>query len=365
MYVHEAGKHGIGMKIRKGDQVVIPKEWLKLSFDPTKTTGRFTKYGLSWFAGKILVGDLPKKKEEIKAELQRIEDECDSVLTSSKLLRDLDIKNPDHSEKIIDILTTRKDTSEWWAFLIGAFLSIVRDALEKNDIEKGIWAMGCAERFRSMLVFKEHLEEVVWMGHSAKRVIDILRTWDNNRSNSDEGFWQKTFATNSYVLSQVFAVPIVFIKDKAYVGGMNIHRKEAKFIDYLCSLESSREAVLIEIKTPVTKLLGSKYRQIYKPSRELSGAILQLLDYRTEFVKNLERVTEGTQHNISAFNPKCVIIVGNGKTELTEEKKRKSFELFRYNQKDVEIVTYDELFRKIEVLANLFSLIRAKADNQN
>lgn len=70
-----------------------------------------------------------------------------------------------------------------------------------------------------MLVFKEQLEEVVWMGHSAKRIIEILKIWNSNKENTDEEFWQLTFNENAYVLSQIFAVPIVFIQDKAYVGG--------------------------------------------------------------------------------------------------------------------------------------------------
>ena len=36
------------------------------------------------------------------------------------------------------------------------------------------------------------------------------------------------------------------------------------------------------------------------------------------------------------------------------------FELYRTNLRDVEIVTYDELFKKAETLAALFNLIRKK-----
>ena len=134
--------------------------------------------------------------------------------------------------------------------------------------------MACAERSRSMWVFKEHLEEVVWMRQSAKRLVDLLQTWDNNTSNDDESFWQETFKQNTYALSQVFSVPVVFIRDKAYVGGMNIDGTDAKFVDYLFSSESSNEAILVEIKTPATRLLGSQYRRVYKPSPELSGSTI-------------------------------------------------------------------------------------------
>jgi hypothetical protein len=364
MYVHEPLKHGKGLKVKKGEQLVIPKDWLSLSLDPLKSRGHFTRYGLNWFAQRIFIEDYPKDKSKIRDELQKIEKKCDAFLSKSTLLSGLDIENPDHTEKIIQILNNKKYSAEWWAFLTCFFLSILKDALERNELDQAIWAMSGVERFRSMFIFKEHLEVATWMGHSAKKVVDILRTWDNNQRNNDEGFWQTTFTENSYVLSQVFAVPLIFIKDKPYVGGMNIDRKESKFVDYLYSIESSKEAVLMEIKTPMTKLLGAKYRGVYKPSEDLTGAFIQVLEYRIKLNDNLKNILDGTKHDISAFNPKCAIIVGNGKLQLDDETKRRSFELFRCNLKDVEAVTYDELFRKVEILASLFKLVRKKTTNQ-
>ena len=72
------------------------------------------------------------------------------------------------------------------------------------------------------------------------------------------------------------------------------------------------EAILIEIKTPTTKLLGSKYRGTFRPSSELNGATVQVLDYRDALVKNLSSVTQSTGYDISTFSPRCVVIVGNG-----------------------------------------------------
>jgi len=360
LHIHEPGAHGIGFKIRKGDQVVIPKYWLKLSLNPLKSTGHFSRYGLQWFAEQIHLEELPKKKNEMTQEIDRLEARCDEILGASSLLKCLDLSNADHSDQIINKLKEHRDSIEWWAFLMGTFISFLRDATEKNDVPQAIWAMGCVERCRSMLLFKEHLEEVVWMGQSAKRVVDILRTWDNNKTNADEGFWQITFRENVYAISQVFAVPLVFIQEAAYVGGMNVDRQNAKLVDYLFSQESSQEAVLVEIKTPATKLLGPKYRGTYRPSAELSGAVMQVLDYRRTLSKNLTSVVEGTNHRLSAFSPRCVVIIGNGALELDNDLKRRAFELFRTNSKDVELVTYDELFRKLEVLASLFSLTRPK-----
>jgi hypothetical protein len=360
MYVHEPDKHGKGIKIKKGDQFVIPANWLAFSPNPLKGTGRFTRTGLQWYAQMIFWQDLPKKKDQIEEEISNSEKLSDSYLKKSKLIEGLDIDNPKHSDEIINILSKRKDTPEWWAMIMGVFYNFARESIKDNDAKKAAWAMACAERARSMLVFKEQLEEVVWMGHSARRLVEILQIWGNNQNNKNEDFWQQTFKEHSYMLSQAFSVPVVFIKDKAYVGGMNIDQRDGKFIDYLFTSEISGDAVLIEIKTPETNLLGSKYRGVYKPSSEISGAVIQVLEYKMELSHNLQAILKGTSHQVSLFNPKCVLIAGNSEKQLKDEKKRKSFELFRNNLKDVEIVTYDELFRKAEVLASLFNLIKKK-----
>jgi len=210
-----------------------------------------------------------------------------------------------------------------------------------------------------MIVFKENFEEVVWMGHSARRIVDVIKKWDANKKNSNEEFWQQVFNENPYVLSQIFSVPVGFIKDKAYVVGMNIDKKDAKFDDYLYATESSTDALLVEIKTPETKLLGAKYRKgVNRPSPDLAGSTVQVLDYRRELSRNIKQITEGTPHEIEVFNPRCIVIAGNADEELKDDVKRKSFELYRTNLRDVEIVTYDELFRKAETLATLFNLVR-------
>jgi len=55
----------------------------------------------------------------------------------------------------------------------------------------------------------------------------------------------------------------------------------------------------------------------------------------------------------NVFNPKSIIIIGSLELEKLENGKLKSFELFRYSNKDVDIITYDELFNKIEIFLSL------------
>jgi hypothetical protein len=366
MRVVEPGENGIGIQIRAGDRFVIPSEWLKISFNPLKSRGQLSRAGIGIFANMIFIDEIGKYRDNIVVLLRDLETRYDNILKQSKLLVGLDIQNPEQAKTAFDILTSNKNTIEWWANLTGMLAQISREAIESGQINKAVWAAMCSERARAMLIFKEHLEEVVWMGGSAKRLIDLLQTWDANTENSNEGFWQTTLNQNAYALSQVFAVPLLFIKDAAYVGGMNIDRRDSKFVDYLFQIESSKESVLMEIKTPTTKLLGSKYRGTYRPSNDLSGALMQTLEYRTSIIQNISSITKGTEHSITAFNPKCALIIGNGVGELDTKEKRLAFENFRANSSNVEIITFDELFKKLETMANLFSLTRSKpADSGN
>jgi hypothetical protein len=355
--LREAGEKGHGIKVEKGEQFIMPQGWLQIAANPLKGRGALTKHGIEWFAKLIFIQELPKNPDDLDSQLRKNEEFCENYLRKSDLIKDLDIENPEHSEEIFKRLNSNQASIEWWAFLFATFNSIVEEAITENNAKKAAWAMGNAERCRSMCVFKDNLEEVVWMGHSARRIIDVINKWHSNKSNPDEEFWQTVFNENPYVLSQLFSVPVVFIKDKAYVGGMNIDRQDAKFVDYLYANESSNDALLVEIKTPETKLVGAKYRRgVHKPSSDISGSIVQVLDYRRDLSKNIQTITSGTNHVIDVFNPRCVVIAGNASKELDNETKRRSFELFRTNLRDVEIVTFDELFKKAETLATLFNL---------
>jgi len=360
--LREPGYNGHGVKIEKSDQFIFPKGWLQISANPLKGRGRLTKYGLEWFAKLIFVEDI-KSENDIDQLVEDIRDYADALLKESALLAGFNLDNEKDAEDAIKRIKGDQSSVEWWALLVGTFSAIVKDAITDNDARKAAWAMRAAERCRSMCVFKTNLEEVVWMGHSAGRLVDVLRKWYGNTKNGLEEFWQQLFKENPYVLSQLFSVPVIFIGDKAYVGGMNVDRQNAKFVDYLYVNASSNDALLVELKTPVTKLLGAKYRKgVYKPSAELSGSVVQALDYRRELSASLRTLIDTSEKKIEIFNPPCVVVIGNASQELDDEMKRKSFELYRTSLKDVEIITYDELFKKAETLATLFNIIAKKSE---
>jgi hypothetical protein len=55
---------------------------------------------------------------------------------------------------------------------------------------------------------------------------------------------------------------------------------------------------------------------------------------------------------VQAFNPSSKVIAGR-LDQITNADQRRSFELYRAEKRNVEIVTYDEVFAKVATLLNL------------
>ena len=98
----------------------------------------------------------------------------------------------------------------------------------------------------------------------------------------------------------------------------------------------------------------------YAPTKDLAGSVVQVADYRNVLTRDLEGLIRGRSLDLSVFQPKAVVIVGNS-ASLGDEGRRRSFELFRSSLSNIEIVTFDEVFKKIETLASLFDLVRPEA----
>ena len=177
--------------------------------------------------------------------------------------------------------------------------------------------------------------------------------------NLSEKQWQRFLRGNPYVLSLVFGRPIVKIGDQASVGGRSLSGGGEKIADFLVRNSLTNNAALVEIKTPKAKLLNqSPYRKsIFSPAGELVGAINQVLDQKSNFeqdianIRNRNRGLDVEAHHVHA----CVLIgmLPSGQNRL------RSFELFRHNLKDVVVVTFDELLRKV---ADLCSFLEGKSE---
>lgn len=183
----------------------------------------------------------------------------------------------------------------------------------------------------------------------------VLATWTANKGNSDESFWQETLTKYSFVFSQVFSTPVVVFGAKMYVGGKSIEGVGGKEPDFLLKNELTSHLLLVEIKTPETELVfKTPYRppNVFAASRDLAGAVTQVARYKDTFLHNYGNLRIETVEPFRLVDPKCLVVIGNT-AQLDTEGKKESFEHFRRALRGTEIVTFDELFRKVEVLLDL------------
>lgn len=355
------GAHGIGFKINEGDQFIMPAEFLTMSANPLKGTGQFTSYGLSWFAEMVFGVDLAKKdsRKDFPASLRAIMESNENFFKGAKYLEGLDLHALANEEEVFKRINANQKTVEWFGYMAAGFCFMALMAIEEGNASDAAWATASAERFRALAIFKSNFEEVVFMGHSSRRLVELIRTWDANKENDDEGYWQVKLGEHAYAISQLFSVPVTLIQGRAHVGGMSVDGKDARFLDFMFSGGNANDAILVEIKTPKTRLLGSRYRKnVFPPSKDLGGAVVQVNDYCHTLRENI-RLTE--KAGVNTFNPRRVVIIGNYENELTDTRKKASFELFRTSLAGVDVITFDEFFKKVEHLAKLFNLVRNSA----
>ena len=182
----------------------------------------------------------------------------------------------------------------------------------------------------------------------------ILELWDNQKQNSSEDYWQDIFKSNPWIISQIFSYPVVIITDKAYVGGKAVDNVGGNLVDFLYQNKITTNVMLVEIKTPTTRLLSSPYRgKIFSMSTSLTGAINQILNYKEEMEKSFYAISSVSTERYTVINPRCLLIVGSFENEQLDDTQKKSFEIFRSDLKSVEIITYDELFAKMRLLLGL------------
>jgi len=296
-------------------------EWVKLDIDSGELLQLITKIN-ELYALHAQEG-IPKQKTQF---VKKIETHIDALLQVDKneLLRILEINKEIGLQVFLRLLDwiAKVDNREQ---VVNRLESLQPDGLKKLNTLVGIGSLKTALAF-----------------------------WNDNKSNSNEEFWQKTLSNFSFVLSQIFSFPVIVSQEKAYVGGKGIDNSGGNVVDFLIANTLTRNVVLIEIKTPETPILATHYRgDIYSISNHVVGAVMQVSNYRDTLLKNFASLVLGKEEKFDPFDPQCLVIVGNMEKETMLYTQRKSFELFRNGLKNVRVITYDELFAKVQILIDL------------
>ena len=180
---------------------------------------------------------------------------------------------------------------------------------------------------------------------------------------SNEKVWQTFFEKNQWIfgygLGYLFLSSLDDKKLEQVVQGYSVV-DVGKRIDGLMKTKGViSNLCFVEIKTHITELLEPKpYRPgCYAPSKELSGAISQVQGTVSKAVKTISdklsiKDTKGNPigEEIYNYQPKAYLVIGCLNEFVTKhginEDKLRSFELFRKNIQNVEILTFDELYER-------------------
>lgn len=253
-----------------------------------------------------------------------------------------EVKKISINDKNIKVI--RKKTNTWMSF--NFFLITVAYS---NSESKSIHEL-LQNAVQKIINYCDKVEEKIDSKERIRKIIDI---WENEKYNKEEEFWQNFFTANSWIISHSLSEPEILFTSKAYLGGKSLKNQGGKIIDFLFQSQITENLTLIEIKTPNTKLIGESYRSNHSISKELTGSIIQLLDYKETILKSVSQHKEAIHESFELFSPKMILIVGS--TESLSKEQLYSFELLRREMKNVEIITYNELFKKIK---NLYELIK-------
>jgi hypothetical protein len=189
---------------------------------------------------------------------------------------------------------------------------------------------------------------------SFERINRAIAIIEENLDNSREEFWQsEVFKENQWVLAQIFSCPCTIFQDKAYVGGKSISNRNGNVCDFIYQNRLTNNVILIEIKTPNTKIIYRDYRDTFSFTTELSGAVNQVIHYRDSLMNDYNNLHNSSAREFTAFNPRCVVIIG--KIADMDKQQVGAFESYRNSLNNIEIITFDEILQRLKDMRAIFS----------
>lgn len=283
--------------------------------------------------------------------------EIENLYKFLKGIKELDFKTTEgfkvDDEKLEELLISQEQASK----IVSGNQDVIIEALKNNITKSDIVALG----YR-----KEQLEKF-------KKLLEDDEYFENERNileaKGKEAVWQDFFEKNTWIfgygLNYVFNSPLEDKKLEQVVSGYTFNNS-GKRIDALMKTKGVINSFCFgEIKTHKTDLLKQvkdPYRgECWAISDELAGAIAQTLKTVQKSIKDLNTKIEIkdkggdlTGEEVYIYQPKSFVIIGNLNEFKSEyginEDKYSSFELFRQNNINPEIITFDELLERAKFI---------------
>lgn len=278
----------------------------------------------------------------------------------------------DQSTKLIDLIKALDSIP------VDGESTVYVDDQVLRDLFSDPGAMGRAysqdpARFRALIQSDADARDVIALQHR-RDVVATMRTWleddvafdvAKNLAGGPERAWQRLLEANPWVLGIGLGGQLLTSWDEnkleKVVAGSDI-KTVGKRVDALLRTNGVvRSLAFAEIKHHRTDLLAEEYRSgVWRPANELAGAVVQVQQTVRMAVRDLgdyieDRAEDGSRTGTGTFivRPRSFLIVGS-LTELLGtgggpiDDKVHSFELFRRNLHEPEVITFDELLARAE-----------------
>ena len=236
---------------------------------------------------------------------------------------------------------------------------IVRVDRDRAEIIKSILRQGYPLEVWEALVREEpNLATRLSYGQIYAARSNVLSEFQSSlQKGFPEDWWQDFFERNKWIFGYGLNYAITrSVKTQANYGGADVSGRGRQQGDFLQATEATiKFTVLVEIKRPDTRLLKRQpYRSGAWPlSDDFVGTVAQVqANCRTWEVEGSvsPRNAESLIANrISTVSPKGILVIGH-LAELDDIDRKTTFQLFRRNLINPEIITFDELYERAKFI---------------
>ena len=193
-----------------------------------------------------------------------------------------------------------------------------------------------------------------------ERVAALKEFEQRLKTENSELFWQSYFENNQWIFG--YGLNYKFLKlitgQPSYEGAQYDGKNEQRG-DFLLNSEAvNKFTVLVEIKKPNSDIIEPNFNKPYRSGvwrlgKELLWATSQMQTncqtwFRTGSTKDKAR-DELESQNIYTYCPRGILVFGHT-NQLNERDKVYTFEAFRSNLRNPEIITFDELYERAKFI---------------
>jgi hypothetical protein len=230
--------------------------------------------------------------------------------------------------------------------------SEVVESLIKEGIITSKDIVNTSFRKRGLQIFKNLMaDNIHWKSYA---------TENNVSKHSEEKVWQYFFEKNEWIFGYGLDYRFqTILQREVHLSDAELNGSNTVIGDYL--IGDKMFTTFIELKKPSTNIFGksSNRSNSWRLSNELIDSYSQILEHKASGLLRLEKeqFIDGELLKQKSYDSKVILIIGHwneldeADTTLEREIKKKTFELFRRDSRNVEIITFDELYERATFIA--------------